>query len=163
MKKKIVCIVGSYKWADEHIPIAKKILRTMFRYLDPERHEIISGECHKGGIDIWAKELALQHGFAYRGFPAAEHELKSYMRRNMAMACVCDILFRIESPISRTKGSKKTLWWAEERHKQCFEICIFKVNDKEVPCLKVNDTVSAILLNIKASFSNKLIACLKSL
>jgi hypothetical protein len=53
--------------------------------------EIVSGECHLGGIDIWAKEMALEYGIPYTGFPPRNHTWSGgYRPRNIQIAEAAD-------------------------------------------------------------------------
>lgn len=57
---------------------------------------VISGECHLGGIDIWAKEYALENGIAYVGFPPKTlYWSDGYKPRNIQIAEAADIVICI--------------------------------------------------------------------
>lgn len=47
---------------------------------------VVSGECHLDGIDIWAKEIALEWGLKYLGCPPAFKTWQSFKRRNIEIA-----------------------------------------------------------------------------
>lgn len=55
--------------------------------LDPEVEEVCSGECHLGGIDIWAHEIADALGMPFTPFPPKTRSwLTGYMPRNLQIA-----------------------------------------------------------------------------
>lgn len=52
---------------------------------------VVSGECHLGGVDIWAKEAALDNTdgrrkYQYIGFPPEAHAWEYYKARNIQIA-----------------------------------------------------------------------------
>lgn len=56
---------------------------------------VASGECHLGGIDIWAKEECLRQGKVYKGFPPEVLQWDppgkiGYMQRNIQIADASD-------------------------------------------------------------------------
>lgn len=52
---------------------------------------VISGECHLGGIDIWAKECADFLGVPFSGFPPKTHSWSGgYKERNIQIAEASD-------------------------------------------------------------------------
>lgn len=51
---------------------------------------VVSGECHLGGIDIWAKEKAIKLGLKYIGCPPAFKTWQSFKRRNIEIAEASD-------------------------------------------------------------------------
>ena len=54
---------------------------------------VISGECHLGGIDIWAKEYAIENGIKYKGFPPKTLRWSDgYKPRNIQIAEASDYL-----------------------------------------------------------------------
>lgn len=57
---------------------------------------VVSGECHLGGVDIYAKEIAQACGIPFRGFPPKELSWeKGYKQRNLEIANASDIIFSI--------------------------------------------------------------------
>jgi hypothetical protein len=80
---------------------------------------LVSGHCPKGGVDIWAEEIADNLGIKKEIYPVevnqwedeteywgethdVTHILKGYKSRNIQIAKACDVLYDIES-----KGSCK--------------------------------------------------------
>lgn len=84
---------------------------------------LISGHCHKGGVDIWAEEIAKELGTQTEIYPAEVHQwndkieehselvdvhgwdlprvverytMKGYRSRNIQIAKACDVLYDIE-------------------------------------------------------------------
>lgn len=51
---------------------------------------VVSGECKLGGIDTWAKEIALALGLEYIGCPPAYQNWRSFKRRNIEIAEASD-------------------------------------------------------------------------
>lgn len=86
-------IVGSEeaKFTPESKLEAKTILLNMLNIGDT----VVSGECHLGGIDIWAKEIALAQGCKYVGCPPAFRTWQSFKRRNIAIAEASDYVICI--------------------------------------------------------------------
>jgi len=125
-----ICIIGSYLWNGKDIPIAKKVIKLIFDALQKYNDmEIISGECPKGGVDIWAKEEALDRQMDYMGFFPEGNSKPYYMKRNKEMAKACDVLFRVASQVSKTYGSGITMKWASEMGKPVLNIIVMKELD----------------------------------
>ncbi len=54
---------------------------------------VVSGECHLGGIDIWAKEAALDSNVGYIGCPPAKLTWEGgYKQRNLKIARESDMV-----------------------------------------------------------------------
>ena len=63
---------------------------------DNEIPTIVSGECHLGGIDIWAKEIALDLNVGYIGYPPKDLTWSGgFKPRNLQIAHNSDILYCI--------------------------------------------------------------------
>jgi len=129
-----ICIVGSYKWKDEDIKVAKKVIKLIFDVIEKYNDVIIiSGECPKGGVDIWAKEEAENREMEYQGFYPKGNSKMFYMQRNKKMALTCDALFRIASRASTTYGSGITMKWAAEQKKPFYNIIVANyINTDEI-------------------------------
>lgn len=57
---------------------------------------VISGECHLGGIDIWAKEIAQENGVGYIGYkPKNLQWATGYKPRNIQIAEASDVVYCI--------------------------------------------------------------------
>lgn len=63
---------------------------------DGKAPTIVSGECHLGGIDIWAKEIAKDSSLPYEGYPPREHTWSGgYKPRNLQIAHNSDKVYCI--------------------------------------------------------------------
>ncbi len=82
----ILGIVGSEaaKFTPETEEKAKRHIVNLLYHDEPAY--IVSGECHLGGIDIWAKELAQELNIGYIGCPPAFRTWQSFKRRNIEIA-----------------------------------------------------------------------------
>lgn len=82
----IVGIVGSEeaKFTDvgkiRAIAVIEKLIER------PEVEEVVSGQCHLGGIDIWAIQIAFAHGKKITEFPPRRQSWEFYRRRNLLIA-----------------------------------------------------------------------------
>lgn len=56
---------------------------------------LVSGHCPKGGVDIWAEEIAYKLEISKEIYPAKTNCWKDYRSRNIQIAKTCDILFCI--------------------------------------------------------------------
>jgi hypothetical protein len=80
-------IVGheAAKFTTETEEEARTIIRSLIRRRDIE--VVISGECHLGGIDIWAKEEAKKEDVSFVGFPPKTLQWNGgYKERNIQIA-----------------------------------------------------------------------------
>lgn len=77
-------IVGSE--AFKFTPESEAKARSLIRGLLSEGDRIISGGCHLGGIDIWAKEEGKKLGLEVFEFLPATLEWKNYAARNRRIA-----------------------------------------------------------------------------
>lgn len=124
---KKICIVGSqeHTWSKEGRHVAKTII---YDLIEREMHNhvlFISGECPKGGVDIWVKEICEQELFApYKGYPPEKNNYTYYKKRNIQMAQDCTMLYCIRSSKSRTKGSYNTALMARKMGKKVMLITI---------------------------------------
>lgn len=87
-------IVGSEaaKFTPETELLAKEQIAQLLNLGDT----VISGECHLGGIDIWAKEYAVENGIEYIGFPPKTlNWTDGYRPRNIQIAKAADIVICI--------------------------------------------------------------------
>jgi len=117
-----VAIVGSEEkyWTDEQKRRVKDIIRKILTsYLNPV---LVSGGCHRGGVDIWAEEVADELGIKKLIFPARVHRWSGkggYRDRNIKIAKACDVIYDIE-PVQRKKlsGGYWTLEYARKLGKK---------------------------------------------
>lgn len=124
-----LCIVGSYSWKEEDIPKAKELIRQILVKAKVRFGTdllVISGECHKGGVDIWARDEAITQQISFNGYPPISHTKGAYMARNRKMAQDCDVLVRIASSVSKTFGSGYTAKIARNLHKRVIEFTSFE-------------------------------------
>jgi len=92
----ILGIVGSEsaKFTPETEAIAKRLIRSYISI--HEADTICSGECHLGGIDIWAKEAAQELNLKYIGYPPAKLVWNGgYKQRNIQIAKKSDVVICI--------------------------------------------------------------------
>ena len=68
---------------------ARLAIHDLFDEYVPDR--VISGECHLGGIDIFAREEAELAGIPFKPFPPKTLNWDGYTARNLAMAHASDI------------------------------------------------------------------------
>ena len=83
---------------------------------------VISGGCPKGGVDIWARDIASVYGYTLGGGDFIEHlpaherwAPDGYEVRNRRIAIDCTQLLRVHARASRTYGSGWTADEAEHR------------------------------------------------
>ena len=70
--------------------VARSIIRTILAHPDDV---CVSGECHLGGVDIWAKEEARSLGRGYIPFPPKTHNwADGYKPRNLYIAGESDVV-----------------------------------------------------------------------
>ncbi len=123
---KILAIVGSKEadWDEETIPYVKGIIE--WTILDEDPDVVVSGACPKGGVDIWAIEIAEKMGYTTVEFPPENNRWQpaGYKDRNIRIAKACTELLRIKSRRSRTNGSGWTADRAAEmgKHVETMEI-----------------------------------------
>lgn len=66
---------------------------------------VISGECPKGGVDIWAKDIALEMLYGYEGYTPAQNNWDGYKTRNLKIVDRSDDLYVI-TPRVLPNGAK---------------------------------------------------------
>lgn len=84
-------VVGSEaaKFTPETEAEARHVLRSLLTRYDVTR--AVSGACHLGGIDIWAKEEAAALGLPFVEYPPATHAwTNGYRVRNIEIARASD-------------------------------------------------------------------------
>lgn len=78
-------IVGSE--AAKFTPATEAEARTVIRQLLDEGDVVVSGACHLGGIDIWAREEGQKLGLEVKEYPPEYHSWDSgYKPRNIKIA-----------------------------------------------------------------------------
>ncbi len=86
-------IVGSEE--AKFIPITKaKAYIEINKWLDqfPKIQYICSGECHLGGVDIYARQIALARGIKFIPYPPKKLTWEYYKKRNLQIANNSDIV-----------------------------------------------------------------------
>ena len=82
---------------------------------------LISGGCPKGGVDIWAEEVADELKIPKRIFKPSSLDWEGYKTRNIKIAKVCDVLYCIDPKWRNGKtGGKWTLNKAKELGKDTY-------------------------------------------
>jgi hypothetical protein len=73
---------------------ARQIIRQLID--TTEATHVVSGECHLGGIDIWAKEAAVAWELPFIGFPPKTLKWDGgYKQRNIQIAEESDVVYCI--------------------------------------------------------------------
>ncbi len=82
----ILGIVGSEaaKFTESGEREAKRIIWDLVEMLKPEK--VSSGDCHLGGIDVWAEEIADILGVETKIFPPKSRSWTHYKARNIQIA-----------------------------------------------------------------------------
>jgi len=117
----ILGIVGSEqaKFTVETERLARLTIRRLIidAWKDGKTPIVVSGECHLGGVDIFAKEEASSLGCLYQGFaPKSLDWTRGYKPRNMQIARASDRVVCItirELPVGYTGM----------RFKSCYHCC----------------------------------------
>lgn len=85
-----IAIVGSEQ--AKFTPETEQAARAHIRSLLSPGDVVISGECHLGGVDIYAREEAVALGLEFLPFaPARLQWSGGYRERNLAMARACEL------------------------------------------------------------------------
>ena len=127
MRRIKIAIVGSEenKWSEEQKERAKEVIEKIFRdYLDVGYDVVlISGGCPKGGVDVWAEEIADRMGIKKRIFRPEKNGWYYYRKRNVKIARSCDVIYDIE-PKGKRSGGTWTLGFARKigKHGELIEI-----------------------------------------
>jgi len=120
-------IVGAeeYKWTPQKKKIAKqKIREILLEYLRKGFDVVlVSGRCPRGGVDIWAEEIADELGIKKLIFPPKKYSWYWYKKRNIQIAENSDVLYDIE-PMGKRSGGTWTLNYAKKLGKKVFRIII---------------------------------------
>lgn len=90
-------IVGAEeaKFTPKGIRAAKGLIRSLLEPGDV----VVSGECHLGGIDIWAREIAQELGLMFIGCPPEAHSWEYYKARNIRIAELSDYVVCIAADV----------------------------------------------------------------
>lgn len=84
-------VVGSegIKFTPRTESICRALIRDLLEYHEPIT--VVSGECHLGGVDLFAKEEALRMGHKFVGFPPKNLQWSTgYKPRNIQIAEASD-------------------------------------------------------------------------
>jgi len=102
-------IVGSEaaKFTSETEKIARDSIKTLI-----DRHDrVVSGGCHLGGIDIWAREEATKQGIPFIEFLPKTRNWEGYKKRNIQIAETSNVVVCITvkelPPGYRVRGFEK--------------------------------------------------------
>ena len=121
-----IAIVGAEgrKWNRRQEDEVKAIIREILTG-NPEDTIMVSGRCPKGGVDIWAEEIAQQLNIKMDIFPPQINQWQphGYKERNIQIAEDCDIMLVI-SPSHDWNGGRWTGKRAESLGKQVKYITI---------------------------------------
>jgi len=72
---------------------------------------LVSGACPKGGIDIWAEQIADRLGIVKEIYPPTKPTWYYYKKRNLRISAASDVLFDIEPEYHESGGT-----WTLMRH-----------------------------------------------
>lgn len=87
---KCVGIVGSEQ--AKFTQVTEEATRKVIRLFLGASKKVVSGKCHLGGVDLYAKEEAEKRGVEYVGFPPACHAWEGgYKQRNLEIARAADV------------------------------------------------------------------------
>lgn len=102
----ILCIVGgdASRFNGQEAKLAKAYIRLSLTspMIVPNPNfviiKVISGCSPKGGVDVWAQEIAVELGYPFGGYPPTynQWEPHGFKERNMQMAEACTHLIDIE-------------------------------------------------------------------
>ena len=89
---KLLGIVGheAAKFTPEQIPLVKFEIEMAIVGDNPEA--VCSGECHLGGVDIWAREVAEKMGVPFIPYPPATRNWTGYRARNLQIAAADKVI-----------------------------------------------------------------------
>lgn len=122
-KKKIlkIVIVGAEAkhWKKGQEILARMLIRKIME--DYPDALFISGDCPKGGIDIWVREIAQYLNRKFKAYPPKKNSWYWYKKRNKQMAEEGDLIIDIE-PAGYVSGGYWTLKYAEKLGKQIVKI-----------------------------------------
>lgn len=137
-----VAFVGadSSKWDQRTETVVRLKIRNIMRYYMsayPNAFIPISGHSPKGGVDIWAEEIAKELGlemkiFAPNVFAWEVKEKNGYKKRNIMIAEECDVLFVFSPSINGKVVWNGGLWtanYAENLGKKVHRFVIEKRED----------------------------------
>ena len=120
-----VAIVGAEecKWPQAKKPIAKRKIREILLSYLRKGYKVIlvSGGCPRGGVDIWAEEIADELGLEKKIFKPKKPTWYWFKKRNIQIAKYCDVLYDIE-PLGKKSGGTWTLNYAKQIGKKVFLI-----------------------------------------
>lgn len=118
-----IVIVGSEqkKWTYHKETMCRDLIR---RFMETWPDALyISGECPKGGVDQWVKEIAQNLNIRYKGYPPQKKKWYYYKKRNIQMAKEGDIVIDLE-PYGFTSGGTWTANYAKSIGKKAVTVKI---------------------------------------
>jgi len=123
MEKIRVAFVGSEerKWSEEQKRRAKRLIVDIVLSYVALGYDVVvvSGRCPRGGVDIWAEEIADQLGLSKQIYPPEKPRWYYYKKRNILIAENCDVLYDIE-PKGKRSGGTWTMRYAKRLGKPVF-------------------------------------------
>jgi len=116
-----IVIVGSEqkKWSYHKESICRALIKEFMEEHPDELY--ISGECHRGGVDQWVKEIAHNLNKRYKGYPPKERKWYYYKKRNIKMAEIGDVVIDLE-PFGFTSGGTWTANYAKSIGKKAVTV-----------------------------------------
>lgn len=116
-----IVIVGAEqnKWTPQKETKAREeILGWMLLFQDAL---FISGDCPKGGVDKWVREIAFSLNKRFKSYPPKKNSWYWYKKRNIKMAKEGDLIIDLE-PIGNTSGGTWTANYAKTLGKRIIKV-----------------------------------------
>lgn len=127
-----VAIVGSEEkyWKHEQKNDAWfHIMDILEKYVEKGPTRLVSGGCHKGGVDIWGEIIAHTMGIPCdiylpdeRVWSTKNSNKKGFKERNVEIARNCDILYCLDPEYRNWSGAMWTAKYAEEIGKEVYYV-----------------------------------------
>ena len=117
-----IAIVGAEKnyWNEKQESLIKRIISRILI----KDSILISGGCPRGGVDIWAEQIADKNGIEKIIHEPKINIWEEFKSRNKKIAEDCDILFDIEPDGREHSGGMWTLNFAKRLGKEVVKIVI---------------------------------------
>jgi len=116
-----IVIVGAEqsKWVPEK---EKRVRQIITKIMESYSEALfISGDCPKGGVDQWVREIALGLNKRFKSFPPKKNSWYWYKKRNKKMAEEASFVFDLE-PYGNWSGGTWTLEYAKSIGKNGIKI-----------------------------------------
>lgn len=109
---KIVIVGAEQKyWSKSQEEKARMFIKEIMENFEDSL--FISGDCPKGGVDIWVREIAQDLNKSFKSYPPRMNSWYWYRKRNMKMAQEGDLIINIE-PLGHRSGGMWTMNYAKK-------------------------------------------------